>query len=80
MSTKVAFSASVSNVDKSIPAAVKAASVGANTVNGPVPCSVVTRFAWARAATSDVWIPVPVAVVGISLSVDAIVKSATIEE
>ncbi len=42
-----------SYADKSKPAAVKASSVGANTVNGPVPSKVVTRSALARAATSD---------------------------
>ena len=54
MSTSVAFSASVSKLDRSIPAAVNAASVGAKTVNGPVPCSVPTRLAWVRAATNYV--------------------------
>ena len=45
MSTSVAFSSSVSNVARSIPASVNAWSVGAKTVNGPVPCRVATRFA-----------------------------------
>ena len=53
MSTSVAFSSSVSKEARSIPAAAKAASVGAKTVKGPSACSAVTRSAWARAATSD---------------------------
>ena len=53
MSASVAFSSSVSNDARSIPAAAKAASVGANTVKGPSACSAVTRFACARAATRE---------------------------
>ena len=53
MSTSVAFSSSVSKEARSMPAAAKAASVGAKTVNGPSACSAVTRLAWASAATSD---------------------------
>ena len=66
MSASVAISASVTKVSRSIPAAVNAASVGANTVNGPSACRAVTRSALARAATREVWIPVPVATVGMS--------------
>ena len=54
MSTKVAISSSVSNVDRSIPAAANASSVGANTVYGPSPCKVVTKLALPSASTSDV--------------------------
>ena len=54
MSVSVASPASVVNSERSIPAAVKAASVGANTVNGPTPCSVSTKLAWASAATRAV--------------------------
>ena len=53
MSTSVAFSASVSKEARSMPASVKAWSVGAKTVNGAVPCSVVTRLACVRAATKE---------------------------
>ena len=52
ISARVAFSSSVSNVDKSIPASWKAVSVGAKTVNGPSPCKTETRLACASAATS----------------------------
>ena len=66
MSLRVAFSSSVSNADKSIPAAAKASSVGAKTVNGPSPCRVVTRSAWASAATRELWIVVALAVIAMS--------------
>ena len=66
MSARVAFSSSVSKVDRSIPAAAKASSVGANTVNGPSACSAVTRFACVRAATRELWIVVALAVIAIS--------------
>ena len=49
-----------------MPAAAKAASVGAKTVKGPSACSAVTRSAWARAATSESCSPVFCAFVGIS--------------
>ena len=58
MSTRVAFSSSVSKVVRSIPAAAKASSVGAKTVNGPSPCRAVTRSAWTKAATRESCIPV----------------------
>ena len=66
MSTSVAFSSSVSKEARSMPAAAKAASVGAKTVNGPSACSAVTRLAWASAATSESCCPVFCAFVGIS--------------
>ena len=66
ISTSVAFSSSVSKDARSIPAAVKAASVGANTVKGPSPDNVETRPAWANAATKESCTPVPTALVGIS--------------
>ena len=66
MSARVAFSSSVSNVVRSMPAAAKASSVGANTVKGPSACSAVTRLACARAATSESCTPVLCAFVGIS--------------
>ena len=66
MSASAAISSVVSNVERSIPASVKAWSVGAKTVNGPVPCRVVTRSAFDRAATNEAWTPVPCAIVGIS--------------
>ena len=66
MSARAAISSSVSKVDRSIPAAANASSVGANTVNGPSACSAVTRFACVSAATSDAWMPVDAAVVGMS--------------
>ena len=53
MSANVAISSSVVNESKSIPASVNAWSVGANTVNGPSPCSVETKSALVRAATSE---------------------------
>ena len=59
MSASTAICSSVVKVDKSIPASVNAWSVGANTVNGPSPCRVETRLAFARAATSEAWTPVP---------------------
>ena len=66
MSTKVAFSSSVSNVDRSIPAAANASSVGAKTVNGPCAWRSSTSPACARAATRESWTPVFWAFVGIS--------------
>ena len=38
---------------RSIPAAAKASSVGANTVNGPSPDNVATSPAWLNAATKE---------------------------
>ncbi len=66
MSTNVAISSSVLNESKSIPAAVNASSVGAKTVKGPSPESVVTKSARSRAATSESWTPVPAALDGMS--------------
>ena len=66
MSTNVAFSSSVSKDARSIPAAANAASVGANTVKGPSACNADTKSAAVKAATKEVWIPVDVAVAGIS--------------
>ena len=66
MSASVAFSSSVSNDARSIPAAANASSVGANTVKGPSACSAATRFAWVSAATRDAWIVVAAAVIGMS--------------
>ena len=54
MSAKVAISSAVSKESRSIPAAVKAASVGANTVNGPSACRADTRSAAVNAATKEV--------------------------
>ena len=66
MSTSVVISSSVLKESRSIPAAVNASSVGANTVNGPSPDSVSIRSARSRAATKESWIPVPAAFDGIS--------------
>ena len=66
MSLRVAFSSSVSNADKSIPAAAKASSVGAKTVNGPSACSADTSPAWDNAATRESCAPVFWAFVGMS--------------
>ena len=66
MSTRVAFSSSVSKEARSIPASAKAASVGAKTVNGPSACSAVTRSAWESAATRASCSPVFCAFVGMS--------------
>ena len=66
MSTSVAFSSSVSKVVRSIPAAAKAASVGAKTVNGPSASSADTRPAWVSAATRESCWPVFCAFVGMS--------------
>ena len=66
MSTRVAFSSSVSKEARSIPAAANAASVGAKTVNGPSPCSAVTRSAWSSAATRESCCPVSCAFVSMS--------------
>ena len=71
MSTSVAFSSSVSKEARSIPAAAKAASVGAKTVNGPSACSADTKFACVSAATSASCSPVLCAVVGMSLDSSA---------
>ena len=45
---------------------MNAASVGANTVNGPSACNADTKLAAVRAATNEVWIPVDIAVEGMS--------------
>jgi len=45
---------------------VKAVSVGAKTVNGPVPLRVTSRFTCCKAATSELWTPVSDALVGMS--------------
>ena len=63
MSVSVSLPFSVSSAARSIPAAAKAASVGAKTVNGPAPCRVATRSAWARAATRELCIVVAWAVI-----------------
>ena len=51
MSLRVEFSSSVSNVDRSIPAAANASSVGAKTVYGPSCCRAPTSPACIRAST-----------------------------
>ena len=66
MSVSAAFPSSLSRAARSTPAAVKASSVGANTVKGPSPCNVESNSAWITAATSESCIPVPCATVGIS--------------
>ena len=66
MLVSAALPSSLSRAAKSTPAAVNASSVGAKTVNGPSPCSVESNSAWITAATSESWIPVPWATVGIS--------------
>ena len=53
ISDKVAFSSGVSKSFRSIPALANAWSVGAKTVNGPVPCNVVTKSTCVSAATSE---------------------------
>ena len=77
MSASAAISSAVSKVERSIPAAVNASSVGANTVNGPSPCNVVTRSALVNAATSESWTPVPVAMVGMSTKSAGGVRTAS---
>ena len=79
ISTSVAFSASVSNVDKSIPASMKAWSVGAKTVNGPLPCSVETRPACVSASTRIPCSPVADALVGMSSVAPAETPSGNVE-
>ena len=49
-----------------MPASAKAVSVGAKTVKGPVPWSVVTKSACVKAATSESWMPVAAALAGMS--------------
>ena len=66
MLAKAVLPSSVSRASRSIPAAAKASSVGAKTVNGPSPCRVVTRSAWASAATRELWIVVALAVIAMS--------------
>ena len=68
ISVSVALPSTVSNAARSIPAAANASSVGANTVNGPVPWSVSTSSAWARAATSAVWMVVAWAVIAMFIA------------
>ena len=72
MSTRVAFSSSVSYVDRLIPAAANASSVGAKSVKGPSPDNVSTKSTWARAETSESCTPVSDALVGISLLLSAV--------
>ena len=66
MSLRVAFSSSVSNVERSIPAAANASSVGAKTVNGPSACNADTSPACDKAATRESCTPVFWAFVGMS--------------
>ena len=66
MSVSVALPSSLSSAAKSIPASVKAWSVGANTVNGPSPSSVATNSACVSAATNESCDPVFAAFVGMS--------------
>ena len=66
MSTKVAFSSSVSKAAKSKPASANAWSVGAKTVNGPSPCRAPTRPACDSAETRVSCTPVPWAFAGMS--------------
>ena len=66
MSVSVAFNSGVLKFARSIPASAKAWSVGANTVNGPLPDNAPTKSACASAATNESWIPVAAALVGIS--------------
>ena len=54
MSVSAAISSAVSNESRSIPAAAKASSVGANTVYSVSPLRVFTRSAAPRAATNAV--------------------------
>ena len=58
MSDSAALPSGVSSEARSIPASANAWSVGANRVNGPSPCRVVSNSAWITAATSESWIPV----------------------
>ena len=66
ISDRVEFFSSVSYVVRSIPAAANAASVGANTVNGPFALNASTNPAWLSAATRESWTPVFAALVGMS--------------
>ena len=66
MSVRVAFSSSVSNEERSIPAAANASSVGAKTVNGPSACRAETSPACESAATRESCTPVFCAFVGMS--------------
>ena len=79
MLESVAFSSGVSKSSRMIPASAKAWSVGANTVNGPVPWSVATSPAWARAATNESWMPVAAAFAGISSAGSALTLSGRLE-
>ena len=71
----MSFSSGVSKSARSIPASANAWSVGANTVKGPVPSRVDTRFACAKAATRESCTPVPAALVGISSLASALTFS-----
>ena len=75
----VAFSSGVSKVLKSMPASAKAVSVGAKTVKGPVPWSVVTKSACVKAATSESWMPVAAALAGMSCVESALAGRGTID-
>ena len=66
MSARGAFASSVKKFDRSIPAAAKAASVGAKTVKGPSAWRAATRLACYRAATRLPWEPVACALAGMS--------------
>ena len=63
----------------SIPALANAVSVGAKTVNGPVPLNVVTKSAFTSKSTSVSCMPVPWALVGISSVGPALVLTGILE-
>ena len=53
ISVSAAFPSGVSRAARSMPASANAWSVGAKTVNGPVPCRVSNSSAWITPATSE---------------------------
>ena len=79
MEVRVAFSSGVSKVLRSMPASANATSVGANTVKGPAPWSVVTRSACVKAATSESWTPVAEALAGMSWVASALACNGRVE-
>ena len=79
MSFSVALAVSLSKSSRLMPAAAKASSVGAKTVNGPSPWRVSVRLTWSRAATSESCTPVAAALSGMSFVSSAAALKATVE-
>ena len=66
ISVSAALPSGVSRAARSIPASANAWSVGAKSVNGPVPWSVSSNSACITALTNELWMPVHWAVRGMS--------------